>query len=216
MSHTCDPSHPGVDCFLSNETNRDAPPLDCSNLDVPMNVTCFDLKFNPLVAAAITGGFLKFGPHILYSTLTFQYFKYLNLIKNKLKFNSTKGNIVVHIVVSIILEVCFIGIGLMALLVFLLVPSIYEVTFATANPMTRLAVIFGFIMYFMMAGFLWCIYPQTNVPVRFLTAVWKARNKFLNLVKSQPRNEGGEKLRPWVVVDPSLSTSERQYLLKDN
>ena len=189
----------------------DALPLDCGSQDyADVNVTCFTLSFNPVIAAAVTGGFLKITPHILFSVLTFQYLKYMSKIKAKLHFDSTKGNIVVHAVVAFFLELGFLGFGLIALFVVLFVPSVRDVTLYQANPMRQLTIIFCFIMYFLVSGFLWCIYPQTATPVRFLNAVWKAQIPSLESVNSK-----GEKLRPWLVVDHSLSTREDEHLLKD-
>lgn len=214
VSYSCDATHINADCFLSNETDMSALPLDCASQDYAQtNVTCFTLSFNPIIAAAVTGGFLKLTPHILFSALTFQYFKYMNKIKSTLRYNSTKGNIVIHAVAAFFIELGFIGFGLMCLLVVLLVPSVRDVTLLQANPMRQLTVIFCFVMYFSMSGFLWCIYPQSSTPVRFLNSVWKVQMPPTH--KSHKSVNEGERLRPWIVVDHSLSTREDEHLLKD-
>lgn len=114
-----------------------------------------------------------------------------------------KIRFIIHVVLTVFLEVCFIGIGIVALLVMLYVPSVYDISFHTANPMKRLMFIFIFVMYFMVVSFLWSIYPQTETAIRFITGIWK------NPGTSGGKKYSSEKMRPWVVVDHSLSTHEK-------
>ena len=172
------------------------------------NVICFHLSLNPVIAAAVTGGFLKVTPHLLFSTLTYLYLKYLK-VTHFFSFNR-KASIISHIVFAILLVIGFLSVGLIAVMVMVNVPAISSISIQTANPMRQLTIIFCFLMYFLMAGFLWSIYPQSKSAIRFISAIYKQR-----LVSgSQEANEkkyGSGKLRPWVVVDHSLSTNE--YLL---
>ena len=117
-----------------------------------------------------------------------------------------KTQFIIHIVLTVLLEICFIAVGIIALIVMLYVPSIYDISFHTANPMKRLIFIFGFVMYFMTVSFLWCIYPLTEAPVRFVTGIWKQSSSYGDYIKKYGSTE---KMHPWVVVDHSLSTTEK-------
>ena len=161
-----------VDCFYANETDRDAEPLDCNLIaNTSADLTCFHLHFDPVFAAAITGGIIKVIP-IAFSFISFQYFKYITNIKKRFGFSS---NIVTHAIVCTILEVCFIGVGVIVLFMTLYVPSVRKATYATSNPLFKLTSIYAFVAYFLVVIFLWCIYPHTHSPVRYKSAVWKKK-----------------------------------------
>ena len=160
----------GVDCFYSNETDRNAVPLDCNSIvNTSADLTCFRLNLDPVFAAAITGGIIKVIP-IAFSLISFQYFKYITNIKKRFGFSS---NIVTHVIVCIILETCFIGAGVIALFITLYVPSARKATYATINPLFKLTSIYGSVVYFLVVIFLWCVYPHTHSPIRYKSAVWK-------------------------------------------
>ncbi|XP_019850813.1 PREDICTED: uncharacterized protein LOC109581276 [Amphimedon queenslandica] len=147
----------GVDCFYFNETNSSALPVDCDSQDFneTLKLTCFRIAFSPIAAAVSTGGFLKVVPQVTFSLLTFQYIKWLNLVKKKLKLKIKHGSIIVHVVTAGAVCACFIAVGLAALLI-----VIYRLLAApSANPILEIGLYFTFLMYFAMAAFLWCIIP---------------------------------------------------------
>ena len=172
------------------------------------NVICFHLSLNPVIAAAVTGGFLKTTPHVLFSTLTYLYLKYFKVTRF-FSFNR-KASIISHIVFATLFVIGFLGVGLIVVMVMVYVPAISSISIQTTNPMRQLTIIFCFLMYFLMAVFLWCIYPQSKSAVRFISAIYKQR-LISGSQEASEKKYGSEKLRPWVVVDHSLSTNE--YLL---
>ena len=132
-------------------------PVDCDSPDFnkTLELTCFSIVFDPIAAAISAGGFLKVVPQIIFALLTFQYIKFLNLARKRLKLKIKHGSIIVHAVTAAVVCACFIAVGLAA--------SIY-VTFRLlaapfANPLVEIVVYLTFLMYFAMAGFLWCINP---------------------------------------------------------
>ena len=191
-------------------------PLQCGDIDFLdnsniSNFTCFHLNLNPVTAAAITGGFLKITPQLFFSTILYLYFK---LMKITHPFQSVrKLNIAIHVVVAVVAEIGFVGAGLIVLIVASTVDSIREISLETANPLRQMTIIFAFIMYFIISGFVWCVLPVTKDPVRFEGSQWK-RNVFL----AQRANtmKKSSKMRPWVVVDRSLSTEDRRLLSDDD
>ena len=172
------------------------------------NVICFHLSLNPVIAAAITGGFLKVIPHLLFTALTYFYLKYLK-VKHFFSFNR-KASIISHIVFAILFEIGFLALGFIVVIVMVCVPAISSISIQTANPMRQLTIIFCFLMYFLMVVFLCSIYPQSKSAIRFISAIYKQR-LISGSNEANGKKYGSEKLRPWVVVDRSLSTDE--YLL---
>ena len=216
VTHFCDPGHTGVDCYDADERDMNALPLQCdddfldnSNIS---NFTCFHLNLNPVTAAAITGGFLKITPQLFFSTILYLYFK---LLKITHPFQSVrKLNIAIHVVVAVVAEIGFVGAGLIVLIVASTVDSIREISLETANPLRQMTIIFAFIMYFIMSGFVWCVLPVTKDPVRFQGSKWK-QNVFLAAQKATTIKKSS-RMRPWVVVDRSLSTEDRRLLTDDD
>ena len=193
---------------LQCDNKNDDDFLNISNIS---NFTCFHLNLNPVTAAAITGGFLKLTPQLFFSTILYLYFK---LLKITHPFQSVRTlNIAIHVVVAVVAEIGFVGAGLIVLIVASTVDSIREISIDTANPIRQMTIIFAFILYFIMAGFVWCVLPVTKHPVRFEGSQWK-RQVYLaqraNVIKKS------SKMRPWVVVDRSLSTEDRRLLTDDD
>ncbi|XP_019850807.1 PREDICTED: uncharacterized protein LOC109581269 [Amphimedon queenslandica] len=147
----------GVDCFYFNETNSKALPIDCDSPDFnkTLKLTCFRIVFDPIAAAVSAGGFLKVVPQVAFALLTFQYIKYLNLAKKRLKLKIKHGSIIVHAMAAGAVCAGFVALGLAALLF-----VIYRLQDApSANPIVEIVVYLIFLMYFAMAAFLWYIIP---------------------------------------------------------
>ena len=191
-------------------------PLQCDDTDFLnisniSNFTCFHLNLNPVTAAAITGGFLKLTPQLFFSTILYLYFK---LLKITHPFQSVRTlNIAIHVVVAVVAEIGFVGAGLIVLIVASTVDSIREISIDTANPIRQMTIIFAFILYFIMAGFVWCVIPVTKHTDRFKGSQWKRQ---VYLAQRANGIKKSSKMRPWVVVDRSLSTEDRRLLTDDD
>jgi hypothetical protein len=156
--------------------NRSSTPVDCSDMRNP-NVTCFELDFNPVIAASVTGGFLKTVPHILFSSITYQYLKYVKVkyrIKDKVNY---KVMFCIQVILAIFFEICFIGVGVIVLVIVVFWPPLHHLVFHTSDPTKQLTYLFIMLMYFMMASFLWSLYPQSKLTSRFKNGVWKKTEK---------------------------------------
>lgn len=167
MSTTCSGVQ-GTDCFYVTETNVSALPLNCDLLDrnETLNLTCFRISFTPITAASTVGGFIKLVPQLLFSVSTLKFIKVLHKIKRKISGANANDQkkLFAHIITVIGFEVCVIGFGVFLLLIIIVDPKYRNVTYATANPLLHLTLNFTFLVYFMTAGFLWCIYPLNYKP----------------------------------------------------
>jgi hypothetical protein len=176
ISNTCGD---GKDCFALMDLNRSSTPIDCSdvrNLHNLSNITCFELRLNPTIAAAVTGGFLKITPHILFSSITYLYMRFLSAFKCLNNINvSSKIKFIFNLVIVIFLEIGFIGAGIAVLMIFNFVPSVNTVTFHVSNPIKTMTYVFGFVMYFAMASALWCLRPDGESNY-FHNGIWKKFN----------------------------------------
>ena len=210
MTHFCDPAHAGVDCFNSSDYNMSSLPFDCGDqLDTNVTTyTCFHLSLNPVIAAAVTGGFLKLTPHVMFSSMTYTYLKMLKFTHH-FECNA-KINLISHIVVAIVAEFLFLGAGLVVLIVILKVNSLSVITFSQADPMKQITIIICFVFYFLASSFIWCIYPQTKTPIRFQNSVWK--QKIVAARGTREKSPG----KPWIVVDRSLNTNDQKLLTDDD
>lgn len=184
-------------------------PLDCEN--TPDNITkftCFHLSLNPVVAAAVVGGFLKVTPHLLFTSMTYTYLKMLRFTRY-FQCNA-KINLISHIAVAVVAECLLIGGGITVLVLLLKVDSLNAITFAQADPMRQLTIIFCFLFYFLASSLVWCIYPLTETAVRFQNSVWKQK------IVAKRSTRGKSPLRPWIVVDSSLKTEDEKLLTDED
>ena len=191
-------------------------PLQCNDHELmeTMNITkftCFHLSLDPVIASAVAGGFLKVVPTFMFSTMTYVYLKMLNFT-HYFKCNF-KIYFASHIAVSIVAELLFLGAGMIVLLLMLKVESIRSITFETANPLHQMTIIFCFIFYFFASSFIWCVHPLTETAIRFQNCAWKQKLVAARGTRGGNRgNRGKSPLKPWIVVDPSLSTEDRKLL----
>lgn len=194
-----------IDCYDAQDFNMSSLPLDCE--DHSLNVTkftCFRLSLNPVIAAAITGGFLKVTPRLMFTTMTYIYLKMLKLTF-VLNFNKV-FRLASHIAIAIIAEMLFLGGGIVVLVLFLKLDSLREITFDQADPIHQITIILSFVLYFLASGFIWCVYPLTPTAVRFQNCVWK--QKYVAATGSRKPSPA----RPWIVVDRSLKTEDEKLL----
>ncbi len=186
-------------------------PLDCSDVIASGNITkftCFHLSLNPVIAAAVTGGFLKITPHVMFTTMTYSYLKMLKFTHH-FEFNAMI-HLISHIVVAVIAEFLYLGAGIVVLVLLLKVDSLNVITFSQADPMKQLTIILCFLFYFLASSFIWCIYPQTKTPIRFQRSVWK--QKIMAARGTREKSPG----KPWIVVDRSLNTKDQKLLMEDD
>ena len=205
MSNSCDS---GKDCFDATDFNMSSLPLDCaeSELSNVTKYTCFHLSLNPVVAAAVAGGFLKIAPHLMFTSMTYMYLKMLKFT-HYFECNA-KINLASHIATAVVAEFLFLGAGVVAVVLVFKVDSLSSITIEQADPLRQMTIIFCFVFYFFASSFVWCIYPQTKTAVRFQNSVWK--QKLVAARGSREKSPG--KLRPWIVVDSSLKTEDAKLL----
>ena len=137
-------------------------PLDCAT-NLSAEVICYRLKFDPLSALAIAGGFLKIAPAVLFSTTMLAYLKLYDVIHHNI---SMKYSRVVSIALA---EIILVGGGISALTG----TSNKSKIFNNSNPIEQMRNISIICGYFILSCFMWCIYPQSASPTRFQKSTWK-------------------------------------------
>ncbi len=143
-------------------------PLDCSEkMDVTTDIICFRLKFDPVFALAIAGGFLKLVPTLILSSTLYTYLSLYNTIQSNF---TTKYSKILAIAIA---EVILLGGGISLIMSAMGVIEMKTFLFAHGNPVnqTRNFVLVG--MYFLLTCTLWCVYPQSKSAVRFQKSNWK-------------------------------------------
>ena len=143
-------------------------PLDCSEkLGVITNILCFDLKFDPIFALAIAGGFLKLVPKVIISSMLYTYLTLYSTIHSNF---TTKYSKILAIAIA---EFTLLGSGISILLSATGVNEIKTFLYAYGNPIVQTRNFFLIGMYFLLVCTLWCVYPQSKSVVRFEKCNWK-------------------------------------------
>ena len=166
-------------------------PLDCAT-NLSAEVICYRLKFDPLSAVAIAGGFLKIAPAILFGTTMLAYLKLYNAIHHNI---SMKYSRVVSIALA---EIILVGGGISAL-----TGTSVKKTFDNNNPFEKMRNISIICGYFILSCFMWCIYPQSTSPTRFQKSNWKKevtatqkKKKQEKIAKKEGKGSEGILLQP--------------------
>jgi hypothetical protein len=123
------------------------------------------LELNFAYALAITGGVIK-SIHIIFAAVTYAFMKMTNV-----QHTFSKNKIVHSVIVVIIAEVLFVGLGVAAVLSVSFDPTFREGTFYSSDPFRRIKYVFLLLLYFTNASLLWSIYPKKRNNSRFKTGI---------------------------------------------
>ena len=188
MTHACNPNDPDHYCYNATSYNLSSLPINCTDgSHLNIQLTCFRITFDPILAVAVAGGVLKAIPAIIFSTITYAY---VRLRKTVHKISSQSK--VAHIGSIVIAEFILIGGGIGALVSVVKVNSLNSILFATVNPVDEIKHTFAVSMYFLVACFVWCLHPQTSSSIRYHGSQWKkeiTRKKNLQNRKQEQRKQ---------------------------
>lgn len=180
VSNICDPTAMQYDCFDSNNFNLSALPLNCSELDSSINVTCLHITFDPIIAAAVAGGFLKIVPSVLIGSTTYFYLRLLKRIRNALKgdkrdpaMQNTHKHSPTLIFIIFVFQGLVLIFGIIGVVLLVQVESLRPFVFYTVNPLTKIRNISLVVACFLIGGVLWTVHPQSRTAVRYHDSKWK-------------------------------------------